>query len=61
MGGQGISGISHRHGPEGILKYTDTTTVGVQRLVDTDGNGILPHRIWQKYFMPIITRFFVQA
>ena len=61
MGGQGISGISHRHGPEGLLKYTDTTTVGTQRLIDTDGNGWLPHRIWQKYIMPIMTRFVVQT
>lgn len=61
MGGQGISGQSHRHGKEGILKYTDTTTIGTQRLVNLDGPGFIPHRIWQKYLMPFVTRWFVAS
>jgi succinate-semialdehyde dehydrogenase/glutarate-semialdehyde dehydrogenase len=32
MGGMGWSGLGRRHGREGLLKYTDAQTVGVQRL-----------------------------
>jgi succinate-semialdehyde dehydrogenase/glutarate-semialdehyde dehydrogenase len=31
MGGMGDSGVGRRHGPEGILKYTEPQTVSVQR------------------------------
>ncbi|HQZ84582.1 MAG: succinate-semialdehyde dehydrogenase / glutarate-semialdehyde dehydrogenase [Actinomycetota bacterium] len=33
MGGYGLSGIGRRHGPEGLLKYTEYKTVSVQRLL----------------------------
>ena len=33
MGGMGWSGMGRRHGREGLLKYTDAQTVGVQRLL----------------------------
>ena len=33
MGGMGQSGLGRRHGPEGILKYTEAQTVATQRLV----------------------------
>jgi succinate-semialdehyde dehydrogenase/glutarate-semialdehyde dehydrogenase len=33
MGGMGASGIGRRHGSEGLLKYTESQTVAVQRLV----------------------------
>ena len=33
MGGFKDSGIGRRHGAEGILKYTETQTVAVQKLV----------------------------
>ena len=33
MGGMKESGVGRRHGPEGLLKYTDPQTVAVQRLV----------------------------
>ncbi len=33
MGGMKASGISRRHGAVGLLKYTETQTVAVQRLV----------------------------
>ena len=32
MGGMGDSGLGRRHGAEGLLKYTETQTVAVQRL-----------------------------
>ncbi len=33
MGGMGDSGLGHRHGAEGILKYTEAQTVAQQRLL----------------------------
>ena len=33
MGGMRQSGLGRRHGPEGIRRYTDTQSVGTQRLV----------------------------
>jgi len=33
MGGMGDSGLGRRHGAEGILKYTESQTVSVQRLL----------------------------
>ena len=33
MGGMGASGIGRRHGSEGLLKYTESQTVAVQRMV----------------------------
>ena len=37
MGGMGKSGIGRRHGPEGIMKYTEPQTVAVQK-----GQGMAP-------------------
>jgi succinate-semialdehyde dehydrogenase/glutarate-semialdehyde dehydrogenase len=31
MGGMGDSGLGRRHGDEGLLKYTESQTVAVQR------------------------------
>ena len=39
MGGMGDSGLGRRHGRDGILKYTESQNVTVQRLV---GFGGLP-------------------
>ena len=33
MGGMGASGLGRRHGPEGIVKYTQSQTIAVQRLM----------------------------
>jgi succinate-semialdehyde dehydrogenase/glutarate-semialdehyde dehydrogenase len=33
MGGMGQSGLGRRHGPEGIVKYTEAQTVAEQRLI----------------------------
>jgi hypothetical protein len=33
MGGFGQSGVGRRHGPDGILKYTEAQTIAAQRLV----------------------------
>jgi succinate-semialdehyde dehydrogenase/glutarate-semialdehyde dehydrogenase len=31
MGGMGVSGLGRRHGPEGLVKYTEPQTVARQR------------------------------
>ncbi|GGC64351.1 succinate-semialdehyde dehydrogenase (NADP(+)) [Hoyosella rhizosphaerae] len=46
MGGMGVSGVGRRHGPEGLLKYTEAQTVAVQRLIDLGG----PSWLDSKYF-----------
>lgn len=33
MGGMGDSGLGRRHGPEGILKYTESQTIATQRVM----------------------------
>ncbi|AEN06147.1 succinic semialdehyde dehydrogenase [Halolamina sp.] len=47
MGGMGDSGIGRRHGDEGLLKYTESKTVAVQRGVRI-GPGRLPVRLWAR-------------
>jgi acyl-CoA reductase-like NAD-dependent aldehyde dehydrogenase len=32
MGGMGASGVGRRHGPDGLLRYTETQTVAAQRV-----------------------------
>lgn len=52
MGGMKISGVGRRHGREGILKYTDSQTVAIQRVV-----GIAPvGRQSNKGFASMMTR-----
>jgi len=41
MGGMKASGISRRHGAEGILKYTESQTVAVQSVIPFGPFGIL--------------------
>ena len=40
MGGMGASGIGRRHGTEGLLKYTESQTVAVQRLVGSRRSSV---------------------
>ncbi|WP_435362017.1 succinic semialdehyde dehydrogenase [Haloarchaeobius sp. DFWS5] len=40
MGGRGKSGIGRRHGPEGLLRFTESQTVSVQRHPLFDAVGI---------------------
>ncbi len=37
MGGWKQSGVGRRHGDEGLLKFTESRTVAVQRLVPVSG------------------------
>jgi succinate-semialdehyde dehydrogenase/glutarate-semialdehyde dehydrogenase len=45
MGGRNDSGVGRRHGPEGLLRYTESQTVATQRAL-TLGPGPLPERLW---------------
>ena len=46
MGGMRASGLGARHGREGIVRFTDTQSVAVQRLV---GLGVLPGMSQRQY------------
>lgn len=46
MGGMDDSGIGRRHGEEGILKYTESQTVAVQRGLPPTGPPSLSGRAW---------------
>jgi succinate-semialdehyde dehydrogenase/glutarate-semialdehyde dehydrogenase len=54
MGGVKSSGVGRRHGPEGILKYTEPQTVSTARVLNLDPpRGVSP-TFWQKGFTPLI-------
>lgn len=47
-GGLGISGTGRRHGPEGLLKYIDTQTVAVQRVLPIAPLPGMSEQLWAK-------------
>ncbi|MEO7079442.1 MAG: succinic semialdehyde dehydrogenase [Rhodococcus sp. (in: high G+C Gram-positive bacteria)] len=54
MGGMGVSGVGRRHGPEGLLKYTESQTVATTRLLNLGGpRGISP-KLWAKIMPPFV-------
>ncbi|MGH3327255.1 MAG: succinic semialdehyde dehydrogenase, partial [Streptomycetales bacterium] len=46
MGGMGESGVSRRHGAEGIHKYTEPQTIAIQRMMDIAPAFGLSERGW---------------
>lgn len=54
MGGMKASGIGRRHGPDGILKYTESQTVSTARLLNLDPPLGIPPTLWQKALTPLI-------
>ena len=46
MGGRRASGVGRRHGREGILRFTDTQSVAVQRVM---GMGVLYGRGHERF------------
>ncbi|MDT5174802.1 MAG: succinate-semialdehyde dehydrogenase / glutarate-semialdehyde dehydrogenase [Mycobacterium sp.] len=54
MGGMGISGVGRRHGPEGLLKYTESQTIATARVFNLDPPFGLPSSLWQKSLLPIV-------
>ncbi|MFI9503030.1 succinic semialdehyde dehydrogenase [Nocardia sp. NPDC052566] len=47
-GGLGISGTGRRHGPEGLLKYIDTQTIAVQRVLPIAPLPWMSEELWAK-------------
>jgi succinate-semialdehyde dehydrogenase/glutarate-semialdehyde dehydrogenase len=54
MGGMGISGVGRRHGPEGLLKYTEAQTIATARVLNLDPPLGLPQELWQKSLFPLV-------
>jgi succinate-semialdehyde dehydrogenase/glutarate-semialdehyde dehydrogenase len=48
MGGMKASGMGRRHGADGILKYTESQTVSVQRLMPIAPPARVSQRLWTK-------------
>lgn len=48
MGGMKSSGLGRRQGPEGLLRYTEPRSVGVQRLVPIAGPAFLAKRTYAR-------------
>lgn len=46
IGGVKESGMAHRHGDEGITKYTDAQTIAQQRIMTLQGPRRLPRRAY---------------
>jgi succinate-semialdehyde dehydrogenase / glutarate-semialdehyde dehydrogenase len=46
MGGMKASGLGRRHGAEGILKYTESQTISVQRLLPIAPSHGMPSGVW---------------
>jgi succinate-semialdehyde dehydrogenase / glutarate-semialdehyde dehydrogenase len=46
MGGMKDSGLGRRHGADGILKYTESQTISVQRILPIAPPGRMPQYLW---------------
>lgn len=54
MGGMKASGVGRRHGPEGIVKYTESQTVSTARILNLGPPFGIPGPVWQKLMTPMI-------
>ncbi|MFB7718250.1 MULTISPECIES: succinic semialdehyde dehydrogenase [unclassified Nocardia] len=53
MGGMRSSGLGRRHGPDGLLKYTEPQTVATTRLLGLDPPFGIPDHLWQASMAPL--------
>ncbi|WP_327139518.1 succinic semialdehyde dehydrogenase [Nocardia sp. NBC_01327] len=53
MGGMGISGVGRRHGPDGLLKFTEPQTVVVTRFLNLDAPPLISQDRWQPFLMGV--------
>ncbi|QLY28227.1 succinic semialdehyde dehydrogenase [Nocardia huaxiensis] len=53
MGGMGISGVGRRHGPDGLLKFTEPQSIVVTRFLNLDAPAFFPNDKWQPFLMGI--------
>ena len=54
MGGMGASGVGRRHGPDGLLKYTESQTIATMRGMRLDPPRGMSQPVWQRMFVPLI-------
>jgi succinate-semialdehyde dehydrogenase/glutarate-semialdehyde dehydrogenase len=54
MGGMKASGVGRRHGPDGLLKYTESQTVATMRGLRLDPPRGMSQSVWQRAFVPLI-------
>jgi succinate-semialdehyde dehydrogenase/glutarate-semialdehyde dehydrogenase len=54
MGGMGTSGVGRRHGPEGLLKYTEAQTIATARVLNLDPPFGISETLWQKSLFPMV-------
>ncbi|WP_338080061.1 succinic semialdehyde dehydrogenase [Antrihabitans stalactiti] len=54
MGGMKESGLGRRHGPDGILKYTEPQTVATSRVVNLGTPPGFSDETWQKMLTPLL-------
>ena len=54
MGGMGVSGMGRRHGPEGLVKYTEPQTIATTRILNLGGPRGLPPKVWAKVMPPFV-------
>ncbi|WP_433191663.1 succinic semialdehyde dehydrogenase [Nocardia sp. CA-107356] len=57
MGGMGISGVGRRHGPDGLLKFTEPQTVVVTRFMNLDAPAVISQDKWQRLLMTLARGF----
>lgn len=57
MGGMGISGVGRRHGPDGLLKFTEPQTVVVTRFMNLDAPPVISQDKWQRLLMTLARSF----
>ncbi|WP_280400357.1 succinic semialdehyde dehydrogenase [Nocardia carnea] len=53
MGGMGVSGVGRRHGPGGLLKFTEPQSVVTTRYLNLDPPPFIPPELWQRVLMTI--------
>lgn len=53
MGGMGVSGVGRRHGPGGLLKYTEPQSVVTTRFLNLDPPPLIPRELWQRILLTI--------
>lgn len=54
MGGMGASGLGRRHGPDGLLKYTESQTIATTSFINGDAPFGIPNKLWQQSFAPLV-------
>jgi succinate-semialdehyde dehydrogenase/glutarate-semialdehyde dehydrogenase len=48
MGGMKASGLGRRHGTEGLLKYTESQTIAIQKVLPIAPPPLIGQKLWAK-------------